>query len=146
MGLDASLLNTDPASFVTKAVNLPASDGEITKIELLSTPNAAVNGVPNTPLILDTWPISNSLNITENTIVKDVKIYQTNAHTLKIMGFKIREKVTLKMVSVTGKEVFVSNFYTDGINEVAIPNVSKGFYFVQIVSKKNNFTQKILIN
>jgi len=39
----------------TRAVNLRASDGEVTKIELLNTPDAEVNGLPDNPTVLDTW-------------------------------------------------------------------------------------------
>lgn len=42
-------------SIRTRAVNLPARDGSVTKIELLSTPNAEINGVPANVEILDTW-------------------------------------------------------------------------------------------
>jgi hypothetical protein len=42
-------------SLITEAVNLPASDGEVTLAELLLTPNAEVNGLPINPQILSTW-------------------------------------------------------------------------------------------
>ncbi len=43
-------------SLQTAAVNLRASDGAVTKIELLLTPNAQVNGLPANPQVLYTWP------------------------------------------------------------------------------------------
>lgn len=46
----------DSGSLETAAVNLPASDGAVTKIELLLTPNAEVNGLPANPQVLYTWP------------------------------------------------------------------------------------------
>lgn len=42
-------------SLATKAINLPASDGSISKIELLKTPNAQIQGIPSNPTVLDTW-------------------------------------------------------------------------------------------
>ncbi len=42
-------------SLVTEAINLPASDGAVTKIELLLTPDAEVNGLPANPQVLSTW-------------------------------------------------------------------------------------------
>ncbi|MCU0610068.1 MAG: M66 family metalloprotease, partial [Chitinispirillaceae bacterium] len=42
-------------SFQTRAVNLPASGGTVTKVEMLSTPDAEKNGVPAAPKVLDTW-------------------------------------------------------------------------------------------
>jgi hypothetical protein len=57
--LSASNLSTaDPfqeSSLITEAVNLPASGGAVTKIELLSTPNAEDVGLPVNPTVLYTW-------------------------------------------------------------------------------------------
>jgi autotransporter-associated beta strand protein len=50
--------NQDPfssGSLVTEAINLPASGGAVTKIELLLTPDAEVNGLPANPQVLSTW-------------------------------------------------------------------------------------------
>jgi autotransporter-associated beta strand protein len=57
--LAASNLSTaDPfaeSSLITEAVNLPASGGAVTKIELLSTPNVEDVGLPANPTVLSTW-------------------------------------------------------------------------------------------
>ena len=57
--LAASWVTTqDPyssGSLVTEAINLPAADGAVTKIELLLTPDAEVNGLPANPTVLYTW-------------------------------------------------------------------------------------------
>ncbi len=57
--LAASNLSTaDPfaeSSLITEAINLPAVDGAVTKIELLSTPNAEDVGLPANPTVLYTW-------------------------------------------------------------------------------------------
>jgi autotransporter-associated beta strand protein len=52
------LTNQDPkssSSLVTEAINLPASAGAVTKIELLLTPDAQINGLPANPQVLSTW-------------------------------------------------------------------------------------------
>ena len=41
-------------SLKTAAVNLPASDGAVTEVELLYTPDAEDNGLPNDPEVLYT--------------------------------------------------------------------------------------------
>ncbi len=46
---------TDAASLETEAINLPAADGAVTRIELLSTPNAEDVGLPANPAVLYTW-------------------------------------------------------------------------------------------
>ncbi|MCU0661516.1 MAG: M66 family metalloprotease [Myxococcota bacterium] len=45
----------DDASLFTRAVNLPASDGQVTSVELLLTPDAEHNGLPNNPTVLASW-------------------------------------------------------------------------------------------
>ena len=52
--LRASLDRKDSA-LITQAVNLKASDGDVTRIELLNTPDAEVNGLPKNPVVLDAW-------------------------------------------------------------------------------------------
>lgn len=42
-------------AFITRAVNLPAAQGGVTKIELLETPDVEQNGLPSNPLILASW-------------------------------------------------------------------------------------------
>jgi len=43
-------------SFKSYAVNLPAEDGEVTKVELLLTPDADQNGLPAEETIIADWP------------------------------------------------------------------------------------------
>jgi hypothetical protein len=132
------------ASFKTVAVNVPASDGVVTKVELLYTPAVIADGFPENPTVLDVW-VKKPLSIEDNNMSEFLNVYQTNNNTLKITGFQNIEKASLKIVSITGKEVFAKNFSTQIINEIVIPNFSKGLYFVQILSEKNNYTQKIII-
>lgn len=50
--------NADPLngnSYQTRAVNLRASDGDVTRVELLSTPDVEKNGITNNSEILYTW-------------------------------------------------------------------------------------------
>ncbi|MDT8390342.1 MAG: M66 family metalloprotease [Lentisphaeria bacterium] len=42
----------DDDAYQTRAVNLPARDGEIEKVELLLTPDAHINGMPDNPRVL----------------------------------------------------------------------------------------------
>ncbi|MCU0663523.1 MAG: M66 family metalloprotease [Myxococcota bacterium] len=42
-------------SLTTKALNLRASDGEVTRVDLLLTPDAEHNGLPGTPTVLYSW-------------------------------------------------------------------------------------------
>lgn len=54
----SSVTSADPFnanSMETEAINLPASGGTVTKIELLSTPDVEDNGLPANPTVLYTW-------------------------------------------------------------------------------------------
>ncbi len=54
-GLDPKLLPTNPSSFAVFAINLPARDGQVTKVELLDTPNVIGKGIGAAPKVLDIW-------------------------------------------------------------------------------------------
>lgn len=43
-------------SLATEAVNVPASDGAVTQVDLLLTPDGEDAGLPDSPLVLHTWP------------------------------------------------------------------------------------------
>ena len=53
--LDPTLAPSDYESFNTRAINLRASEGAVTKIELLATPDAEQEGLPTAPTVLRTW-------------------------------------------------------------------------------------------
>ncbi|MEN9577711.1 MAG: hypothetical protein RJA70_720 [Pseudomonadota bacterium] len=42
-------------SLFTRAVNLPAKDGAVTRAELLLTPDAQIMGLPSVPVVLNSW-------------------------------------------------------------------------------------------
>lgn len=145
LDLDATLADTDPASFGTRAVNLPASAGEVTKVELLDTPDAQINGLPGSPTVLFTWLKS---TLTNSTVAgsETIKVYKTDNNTLRVAGFNHVEKATLKLLAITGKEVFAKQFTTKNINDMTIPAIANGIYIVQITSEKNIITKKIIFN
>ncbi len=56
--LPASMItnSSSPESVLsTQAVNLPAADGEVTRVDLLITPDAQINGLPDNPTSVYTW-------------------------------------------------------------------------------------------
>ena len=55
LDLDTTLSPTDYQSFKTRAINLKAIDGSVSKVELLLTPDSEINGMPSNPSILYTW-------------------------------------------------------------------------------------------
>lgn len=55
IAIDKGIGPLDAASFRTRAVNFPASGGDVSKIELLLTPNAEKDGLPANPTVLFQW-------------------------------------------------------------------------------------------
>ena len=55
IALDNTLAASDAKSFSTKAINLKASAGTVTQIQLIATPDAEINGVPTNPQTLHSW-------------------------------------------------------------------------------------------
>ncbi len=52
---DTSADPLNAASLFTEGINLPAADGAVTRVELLLTPDAQINGLPVNPEVLYTW-------------------------------------------------------------------------------------------
>lgn len=55
VSLDTSADPLSAGSLKTRALNLPARDGEVTSVDLLSTPSAERNGLPAEPEVLSSW-------------------------------------------------------------------------------------------
>ncbi|MES2982097.1 MAG: M66 family metalloprotease [Verrucomicrobiota bacterium] len=52
---DPTANRLDAASLFTEAVNVPAANGAVTRVDLLLTPDAQINGLPANPQVLSTW-------------------------------------------------------------------------------------------
>lgn len=52
---NSEAMGCENESWGTRAVNLPAADGEVTRVELLRTPDAQIDGVPADVEVLSTW-------------------------------------------------------------------------------------------
>ncbi|TXD61679.1 T9SS type A sorting domain-containing protein [Polaribacter sp. IC066] len=88
---------------------------------------------------------STVLSVKNNNVSKTLDVYKTANNTLRVIGFQEVEEASLKIFSITGKEVFVKSFSTESENNIDIPRLSVGVYLVQVLSEKNNFTKKIVI-
>ena len=145
MSLDSSLSETDVNSFSTRAVNLLASDGEISSIELLETPNVEDVGLPTDPVVLSSWS-NGTLSISSQEAIKCIKLYKTRSNALSVKGLDcFSGNVRLKVISVTGQELFEMELDPRESLEVTIPNISNGVYFVNIISRETVFMKKIIL-
>jgi hypothetical protein len=53
--LDPQVAPADAASFAVFAINLPARDGAVTRVELLDTPGVMTRGLTSDCKVLDDW-------------------------------------------------------------------------------------------
>lgn len=80
--------------------------------------------------------------VTQN--LKNVSIYKSSASTLTIAGLQTR-KATINMYSMVGKEVFKTNFTSNGVQTVNLPVLASGVYLVKVSSELGNLSKKIII-
>lgn len=143
IGLDNSLSEFDPASFITKAVNLAARDGVVNKVELLSTPDAQINGLPNNPIVLDTWgqSVLSNLDFTKN----DILIFLKDDRTISIKGIDKSKKNQIEIFDLNGRKVFSKNGLTDEqVIDLDISSVSKGIYIIHFKSENYKIVKKLI--
>ena len=145
ISLDQSLAQTDVNSFSTRAVNLLASDGEISLIELLDTPNVEDVGLSQAPLVLDTW-INQSLSLSNFDVSKSLKIFRENSNKLKVVGLsQFKGNTSLTILSLTGQVLFKTEFKSQNSKQILIPAISEGVYIVNIINKDYNVTKKVIL-
>ncbi len=106
------------------------------------TPTQALNGIGRFYL----YTASSVLNIEDNVLAGTLSLYKINNKTLRVTGLQNQENTTIKMYSITGKQVFIEQFRSKGVDDIAIPiSLTTGAYIVNIVSDKGAFTKKIII-
>ena len=73
-----------------------------------------------------------------------VKIYKTTANTIKVIGFN-DEEASFKLISVLGKEVLSTKLTAKEEQEITLPKLNTGIYFVQIKSNSEEINKKIIL-
>ncbi|MHB0753787.1 T9SS type A sorting domain-containing protein [Polaribacter sp. M15] len=77
-------------------------------------------------------------------LLNSVNIFKSNATTLRIIGLS-QGKASVKLYNVLGKQVMTSNFNATGVKELALPNLSKGVYIVQLETETGKLNKKIVL-
>jgi hypothetical protein len=73
-------------------------------------------------------------------------MYKTSTTNLRITGLNTSGLSTIRMYSISGKQVLATSFAMQSVNNITIPsNLSKGVYVVQFVSDNSKQTKKIII-
>jgi autotransporter-associated beta strand protein len=128
---------TSGSSLDTAAVNLPATNGAVTKVELLLTPDAQVNGLPLNPQVLYTWPanlIGSPTQLTatsSNTFVRLTWSAPTNSPTgYAATGYQIKRSL-VSGGPYTAIQSLSGTSYND-------PQVTNGFAYYYLVTPTNS--------
>ncbi|WP_397445755.1 immunoglobulin-like domain-containing protein [Polaribacter sp. R77954] len=81
---------------------------------------------------------------TDSELLSSVSIYKSAASTLRIVGLSQGE-ANVKLFNLLGKQVMTSNFNVTGVKELALPNLSKGVYIVQLETETGTLNKKIVL-
>ena len=73
-----------------------------------------------------------------------IKIYKTDANLIKVTGLN-DENTTFKLFSILGKEVLNRSLNNKKVQEVTLPKLNSGIYFVQIESESGKVRKKIIL-
>ena len=115
---------------------LIAVDTDVYKVNLA----AAVNGVGRFYLHTS----QKVLDVSDVPILTNIKIYTTTNTNLRIVGLPEGAKA-LKLYNIIGQEIMSTSFNTNGVKDIALPNLSKGVYNVQLKIGSEIIREKIFI-
>ncbi|MDA9333793.1 FG-GAP-like repeat-containing protein, partial [Polaribacter sp.] len=128
-GIDVYLEDKEEDSFT-----LLESDSNYT-----TTLSEALNGIGRYYLYTSAQVLSTIDLMTEN-----ISIYMTNNNTLRVIGVQ-NVVAQVKVYSMLGKQVQVTSFQGNGINEVLLPKVAKGVYIIQLETRAGTLHKKVII-
>ena len=104
------------------------------------TLSKALNGIGRFYLHTST---KSTLN-TNSIALKNISIYKTNNHNLRIVGLS-PGKTKLKLFNILGKQVLISSFTLKGVIDISLPKVAAGIYIIQIETETGKLTKKITL-
>jgi hypothetical protein len=81
---------------------------------------------------------------TNNSYLESISVYKTTNENLRITGL-LQGKATVKLFSIQGKLVLQNTFQTNGVVDIALPNLTAGIYLVQLTTEKGNVVKKIIV-
>lgn len=86
----------------------------------------------------------NALSTNEFSL-ESISMYVTDARNLRITGIKSGE-TSLKMFSITGQEVMQTTFYSNTVNDIALPSkLRTGIYIINMETAKGSLQKKIVL-
>lgn len=80
----------------------------------------------------------------DDVFLNSVSIFKSDASTLKVAGLK-NGKASVSIFNILGKQVLNTSFTANGVKEIALPNVAKGVYLVQLTTESGKLNKKIIL-
>jgi hypothetical protein len=81
---------------------------------------------------------------TEDVDLKHISMYKTSNASLRIIGLT-EGNANITLFSVLGKQVMNTDFQSKNMNEIDLPKLATGVYFVKLKQEKGNITKKIIL-
>jgi hypothetical protein len=85
-----------------------------------------------------------SVMSTEDVILNSVRIFKTNASTLKITGLP-QGKTSFYLYNILGKEMMTTIFTANGNKEISLSKLASGIYLAKIQTEKGAISKKIIL-
>ena len=118
-------------------------DGSFTLLEsaanYTTTLSEALNGIGRYYLHTSAQVLS-----TDDLMAANISLYMTNNHTLRVDGVQ-SEVAQIKVYSMLGKQVQVTSFQGNGMNEILLSKVAKGVYLIQLETAAGILHKKVII-
>jgi len=87
---------------------------------------------------------SSSVLSSSETLLESVRIYKTDATTLRIAGLS-QGKTNVKLFTMLGKQVVNTSFTSNGTKEISLPNLAAGIYIVSLETETGKLNKKITL-
>ena len=81
---------------------------------------------------------------TEDVILNSVRIYKTDASTLKITGLP-QGKTSFYLYNILGKEMMTTLFTSNGNKEISLSKLASGIYLAKMQTEKGAISKKIIL-
>ncbi|MFT5256882.1 MAG: hypothetical protein ACI9KF_000505, partial [Arenicella sp.] len=81
---------------------------------------------------------------TKDVDLQNISIYKTSNATLRVVGLT-DGNANITLFSVLGKQVLNTHFLSKSTNEIDLPKLATGVYFVKLQHEKGSITKKIII-
>ena len=81
---------------------------------------------------------------TEDVILNSVRIYKTDASTLKITGLP-QGKTSFYLYNILGKEMMTTIFTSNGNKEISLSKLASGIYLAKMQTEKGAISKKIIL-